>query len=220
MATILIDYENVVGIDGLKGVDYLNEKDTLIIFFSESCKKIRAEYLKKIEQSRCSFKVYKLLKSGKNALDFYIAAECGILCSQGENQISIVSRDKGFEALADFFRIADGFSDLTIRIANTVELAIASMNDPENTKRRKLIEDNTQSLNLEVEQSRINERRAFIDKITKAFGGTKYENQTNEILNFIESQNVKTPRGLYTGSMHEFGREDGREIYQMLKKVV
>lgn len=31
MATILVDYENVSTTDGLKGVEYLNEKDTLII---------------------------------------------------------------------------------------------------------------------------------------------------------------------------------------------
>ena len=41
MATILVDYENVSTIDGLKGVEYLNENDTLIIFYSQCCEKIR-----------------------------------------------------------------------------------------------------------------------------------------------------------------------------------
>ena len=43
MATILVDYENVFTTDGLKGVEYLNEKDTLIVFYSQCCEKIRAE---------------------------------------------------------------------------------------------------------------------------------------------------------------------------------
>ena len=32
-----------------------------------------------IEESQCEFKTYKLAKTGKNALDFYIAVESGIL---------------------------------------------------------------------------------------------------------------------------------------------
>ena len=33
MATILVDYENVQGFQGLKGVEYLNKSDRLIIFY-------------------------------------------------------------------------------------------------------------------------------------------------------------------------------------------
>ena len=73
IATILVDFENVSRSDGLKGVEYLNEKDTLIIFYSQCCEKIRAEYIEMIEKSRCGFKIYKLSRTGKNALDFYIA---------------------------------------------------------------------------------------------------------------------------------------------------
>ena len=154
MATILVDYENVSTTDGLKGVEYLNEKDTLIIFYSQCCEKIRAEYIDMIEKSQCEFKTYKLVRSGKNALDFY------------------------------------------------------------------LIKEKTRMLSIDAEQARITEYRAFIEKITRAFEGTEYEGQTEKIIQFIEGRDAKTPRLLYTGSMHEFGREDGRGIYQVLKKVV
>lgn len=40
MAAILVDYENVSTTDGLKGVEYLNENDTLIIFYSQCCEKM------------------------------------------------------------------------------------------------------------------------------------------------------------------------------------
>ena len=53
MATILVDYENVSTTEGLKGAEYLNENDTLIIFYSQCCEKIRAEYIELIEQSQC-----------------------------------------------------------------------------------------------------------------------------------------------------------------------
>ena len=43
MATILVDYENVFASDGLKGVDALRKDDTLIVFYSDSCRKIRQD---------------------------------------------------------------------------------------------------------------------------------------------------------------------------------
>ena len=37
MPTILVDYENVNGSNGLKGADVLCPDDTLIIFYSNCC---------------------------------------------------------------------------------------------------------------------------------------------------------------------------------------
>ena len=60
MASLLVDYENVQGFHGLKGVQYLNEKDNLIIFYSASCMKITKEYIELIRESGCLFKIIKL----------------------------------------------------------------------------------------------------------------------------------------------------------------
>lgn len=220
MATILVDYENVSMTDGLKGVEYLNENDTLIIFYSQCCEKIRAEYIEMIEKSQCEFKTYKLTRTGKNALDFYIAVECGFLSAGGQKQICIISKDKGFGAVSDFFRIKEEIGDATVRVAANIESALAASNAQEDELRKKLIKEKSRTLNIDAEQARNKEHRAFIEKISRIFEGTKYEEKTDRILHFIESQSVKSPRVLYTGSMHEFGRKDGREIYQMLKKVV
>lgn len=220
MATILVDYENVSTTDGLKGVEYLNENDTLIIFYSQCCEKIRAEYIEMIEKSQCEFKTYKLARTGKNALDFYIAVECGVLGSRGEKQISIISKDKGFGAVSDFFRIQSELNGVAVRVASNIENALISLNAPEDEERRKLIKEKTRTLSIDAEQARIKEYRAFVEKITKAFEGTEYEEKTERIVRFIEERGEKTPRLLYTGSMHEFGREDGRAIYQVLKSVI
>lgn len=220
MAAILVDYENVSTTNGLKGVEYLNENDTLIIFYSQCCEKIRAEYIEQIEASQCEFKAYKLARSGKNALDFYIAAECGILGSRGEKQISIISKDKGFNAVVDFFRIQEELDGATVSVASNIENALAALNSPVDKTRKTLIKEKTRTLSIDAEQARIRESRAFAEKITKTFEGTEYEKKTDKIIRFIEEQDVKTPRLLYTGSLHEFGREDGRAIYQVLKQVV
>ena len=220
MATILVDYENVSATDGLKGVEYLNEKDTLIIFYSQCCEKIRAEYIELIEKSQCEFKTYKLVRTGKNALDFYIAVECGILCASGETQIFIISKDKGFSAVSDFFRIRQEAETVTVYAAPNVEAALLTSTSPEDAGRRGMIKEKSKPLNIEAEQARIKEHRAFVEKLVKAFEGTAYEKKTDTILRFVEGHDIKVPRLLYTGSLHEFGREDGRAIYQMLKKVV
>ena len=220
MATILVDYENVSTTDGLKGVEYLNKNDTLIIFYSQCCEKIRAEYIEMIEKSKCKFRTYKLARTGKNALDFYIAVECGILGVQGEKQISIISKDKGFGAVSDFFKIQEELAGVVVRVASNVENALVALNTPGDETRKRLIKEKTRTLSIDAEQARITEYRAFVEKITKAFAGTEYEKQTDKIIRFIEERDAKTPRVLYTGSMHEFGREDGRAIYQVLKQVV
>ena len=220
MAAILVDYENVSTTDGLKGVEYLNENDTLIIFYSQCCEKIRAEYMDMIEKSQCEFRTYKLVRTGKNALDFYIAVECGVLGVQGEKQISIISKDKGFGAVSDFFRIQEELDGVTVRVASNVENALVALNAPEDEARKKQIKEKTRTLSIDAEQARITEYRTFVEKIKKAFEGTEYEAQTEKIIRFIEGRDAKTPRVLYTGSMHEFGREDGRAIYQVLKQVM
>lgn len=65
MATILVDYENVHGSNGLKGAEVLREDDTLIVFFSESCRKIKREYMEYINDSKCRFRIVKLKNAGK-----------------------------------------------------------------------------------------------------------------------------------------------------------
>ena len=220
MATILVDYENVATTDGLKGAEYLHENDTIVIFYSQSCEKIRAEYIEMIERSKCEFRAYKLVKTGKNALDFYIATECGCLSASSERQICIISRDKGFASIADFFRIKCESQNTMVLVAPNIEKALLSLNAPEDAERKKLIKEKSRTLNIDSEQARIKEHREFVNKIIKTFEGTEYEEKMDNILNFIEKQEMKTPRALYTGSLHEFGREDGRSIYQILKHVV
>lgn len=220
MATILVDYENVSATDGLKGAEYLEEKDTLIIFYSQCCEKIRAEYIEQIENSKCRFLTYKLVRAGKNALDFYIAAECGFLSSGGETQIGIISRDKGFSAVSDFFDLKEMSENVALCVAPNIESALQALTAPEDVDRRRLIKEKAKPLSIAAEQARMREHRAFVDNIIKAFEGTAYETKTDTILKFVETRDVKQHRLLYTGALHEFGRKDGGEIYRKLKNVI
>lgn len=220
MATILVDYENVYAANGLKGVEYLNPSDTLYIFYSQSCGKIRCDDMEAIEKTGCTFKIYKLVKAGKNALDFYIASECGALSQNGETQIAIVSNDKGFTAISDFFRIKEDAEAITVVTAPDIETVLISLNDSKDAERRKTLQQKTKMLDLAASQARIEERRRFREKLKEVLGNTGYEHMYPEILRYIEENRKSTPKVLYTGSLHQFGRADGVPIYRILKKVV
>lgn len=220
MAVLLVDYENVGNNNGLKGVDFLNETDLLCIFFSNCCGKIRAEYMQAIEQSGCEFKTYKLLKSGKNALDFYIASECGAICQSGQTQIAIISRDKGFSAVTDFIRMKHGEDGVRVVVEPDVEKGLMSLNASEDSERRKALKEKTLLLDIEIEQARMEERKIMRQKLLKALEGTGYEDVSTKIVKYVERNRGNSLKALYTGALHNFGRHDGVAIYQILKNVV
>ena len=148
MAAILVDYENVNGSNGLKGADALCADDTLIIFYSNCCGKIRCDYLQDIKDSGCEFRVVKLKGSGKNALDFYIAAECGIISERGEKKIGIISNDKGFQAVIDFFCVNRDAAKPQVVKAGNIENAFTLFNSSRDIWRRKMLQNRMSTLDL------------------------------------------------------------------------
>lgn len=151
MATILVDYENVVGTNGLKGVDALQNDDVCIIFYSSCCGKIRNEYMQQIKNSCCEFRIIKLKGTGKNALDFYIATECGIASEKGEKQLAIISNDKGYQAVMDFFEVSKRTQEIQIIRAGNVETALTMLETAENAGRREKLLNRMEMVELELE---------------------------------------------------------------------
>lgn len=160
----------------------------------------------------------KLVKSGKNALDFYIASECGYISQAGEKQIVIVSKDKGFSAVSDFFQMK--VEDITVVVAPNIESGLLSLKGTEDTERRKVIKEKMKPMDIASAQARIQERKEFVNRILKVFSGSEFEARSSEILEFLEDRGECTPKLLYTSSLHRFGRKDGREIYQLLKSAI
>ena len=217
MPTILVDYENVNGSNGLKGADVLCSEDTLIIFYSGCCGKIRSDYMQEIAESGCTFRIVKLKGAGKNALDFYIAAECGIVSERGEKQIAIISNDHGFQAVIDFFSMDPNAKKVQIVKAGNIENAITQFHAPEDAERRKLLQSRIALLDLAVESARLEEQNKAKKQLRELLNGTAYEEKMAEIIDFIGAKSRQGKKALYTGALHKFGREDGRAIYQLLK---
>ena len=220
MAVILVDYENVHGSNGLKGTEVLRSDDTLIIFYSESCRKIKQEDMQFICESKCRFRIVKLKNTGKNALDFYIAVECGILYEQGMKDLAIVSNDKGFQAILDYFSMNKAISDIHIVRAGTLESAFILLDTPENFDRREALRHSAAMLDIAEEYVRIEERNSIESRIREAMRGTDYEDKISEIINWVEGKGQSGNKSLYTSSLHSFGKTAGTEIYRLVKHIV
>ena len=217
MATILVDYENVVFVNGLSGVQYLTPDDTLCIFYSGTCEHIRSEYIHAVERSGCHFFVYKLQTIRKNALDFYIASEAGCILARGETHVGLVTRDKGFESIKEFLKIRSN-NKINVVIAGNVENALSALNDHKG-RRTQILQD-VQMLKIDEEYNRITEKRLFREKIINVFSGTEHDVVLSEILKFIEGNRHESPRIIYAGALHHFGRSAGTKIYRILKSVL
>ena len=99
---ILIDYENV-GTPGLNGTQYLCKSDRVTLFYSRSCTHIKKKHIEDIEQRTECFEAVKLISTGKNGLDFYIAVRVGqIIERNNDRKILIVTGDSGYQAIRDF----------------------------------------------------------------------------------------------------------------------
>ena len=220
MAVILVDYENVHGSNGLKGAEMLRSDDTLIIFYSESCRKIKQEYMRFICESKCQFRIVKLKNTGKNALDFYIAVEYGILYEQGMNDLAIVSNDKGFQAILDYFSMNEAMSDIHIVRAGILESAFLLLDTPENFARREALLQSTTMLDIAEEYVRMEERNCIESRIRDTVRGTNYEDKISEIIDLVEGKGQSGNKSLYTSSLHSFGRTAGTEIYRLVKHIV
>lgn len=217
MPTILVDYENVNGSNGLKGADVLCPDDILIIFYSGCCGKIRYDYMEEIRNSGCEFRIIKLKGAGKNALDFYIAAECGVISERGERQIAIISNDKGFQAVIDFFCMDKNAAKVQVVQAGNIENALTLFHSPEDAARRKTLQCRKSMLDLAAECARLEERNKVKKELKAVLLGTAYEGRTVEIIDFISAKRNQGKKALYTGSLHTFGKKDGRAIYQLIK---
>lgn len=220
MATILVDYENVQGTKGLKGVEFLNENDHLIIFYSISCMKIPAEYMNQIKECGCNFSIYKLKRPNKNALDFYIATEAGRLSALGDTQIALITRDKGFESISDFFTVNDALRNTKLVVCEDIEHGLEKLTDPDDLERRQRIRQLMQTVDLEVEYGRIQETNAVKEKISQLLQDTEFKPMTDNIIKFFSDNKLETSKKLYTGTLHEFGLKNGVAIYRLLKDVV
>lgn len=220
MATFMIDYENVNATNGLKGAEYLEPGDSVYLFYSQYCGKIKAEYMEEITKSSCQFHICRLKNTGKNALDFYIATQIGVCIGQGqENHIAIISKDKGYRAVIDFLSLeANGRNKIVL--ASSIEQGIIRLDDEGEEHRCNRLKERTEMLDLSAEYAKYEQKRKFAAKIRELFSGTEYEGMTDRIVNLLNDTGQQSKKKIYIESLHNFGRDKGRNIYRVLRDAV
>ena len=104
MSIYLVDFENVTS-EGLSGVGNLGEGDKVILFYSTKANKISLPIHVEMSKSPASFEYKEVLVGGKNALDYQLSTYLGYLIGQNEDaNYYIVSKDRGYEYLSDFWK--------------------------------------------------------------------------------------------------------------------
>lgn len=103
---ILVDFENTHG-SGFEGYEYLNDTDTVVVYYSDDNSAVKRGMVDDLKDRNVNVRMVKLLKQHSNALDMYIASTTGMFLDTGE-KICIVSKDKGYAAVRDFWHSLRG----------------------------------------------------------------------------------------------------------------
>lgn len=229
----IIDYENV-NYAGLKGIEFLTSQDKITIFYSDRCPNIIKRDLDIIQNSGCKFDTCKLVKAGKNALDFYIAVRVGeeIAAASDDNviNIAIITEDHGFYGVLDYCRHRK--RNVNILTAGTIENAIINVKGMDGRKR--FVTDKMTYINLfelarkqqEEEREREKEKEYRSKEERDKERATKVLKAANLIgrvdtkkLSAIMEAEYKDGKGLYYAVIKEFGMTTGKQVYRAIKDV-
>lgn len=208
----LIDYENVHN-PGMRGAEYLLPTDHVLVFYSASAPNMEAQYLGAIRDSGCAFEVCKLVKTSKNALDFYIATKLGAIFGSGyTGNIAVISRDVGFQAVREYWGSC-AVPPRRVLLSDSIERGIISANEP--TERTHLVHERLKMVDIGNFFSAYEESRKLRRILEDAFAGTAFAARTGEMEEILKSG--KTPKVIYLDTLRRFGRRDGLEVYKRLK---
>lgn len=215
MIHFMIDFENTRS-RGLQGAEYLQADDAVTIFYSQACMKIEQGRLRQIREAGCRFRLCKLQKTGKNALDFYIASCIGEIYGQNYTGMdAIVSSDMGFQAVREYWKTCSS-TPRNIILRPDIEQCIYSSG--ESSIRQRKIGMEKKEVHLEEEYKKYVEQQRIRQALEKSFAHTDYENLIEQIMEMME--NSKPLKRLYLDSAKQFGKRDGLSIYHKVKQIV
>ncbi len=124
MAYYLIDYENVKT-HGLDGIGNLGKEDHVAIFYSESADTLTFGLHRRLMECRADISYQKVETGTKNALDFQLSSYLGyLICEnrQRDTRFYIVTKDKGFTALVNYWARKEIPVKLVVDIAGRDEM--------------------------------------------------------------------------------------------------
>ena len=187
----LIDYENTDE-RGLNGIQYIEGGDQVFLFYSKSCPKIRRKYLESLEASGCRFEAVRLLRTGKNGLDFYIAIKVEELRGAGcKEPINIISQDHGYQAVIDYYAHV---APVKHHVYCHKDILSAVKNAPEGAKRG------------------VHENERKVDILTWCQGRAAQAGPGTDVEAILGSSHTR--REAYLACLKAFGQAEGLKVYR------
>lgn len=133
---IYVDFENVK-LKGLEGLDELTEKDTLYLFYSKNAETLTVPIHESIKNSKANIETIEC-STGSNAMDFVISTLLGshVKTDTEKTKYFIVSKDKGYQAIIDYWKDFDIKRILNLKQVNNENLEV----DEEKPIKKKVIQ--------------------------------------------------------------------------------
>ena len=200
MNYFLVDFENV-RTDVIKDMKGVQEGDAMVVFYSENCKSITLDVLDSIIALKLKYSSFKVKVGTKNALDFQLTSYLGYLIGQSgiDTNYYIVSDDKGFEVVADFWK-EQGISVSCISLKEPVAVP-----KKEATKETKKTEPKKKSKVSSKDLATLDEIKALIGK----------DNEPTEVLKIFNQ--YKTKVAINNGLVKHF--KDTKKVSEIYKKL-
>jgi len=128
MSIFLVDYENV-HVEGFNGLSNCTEKDSIKIFYTKGADTLTFGLHRRLSETKARIEYLKVENGSKNALDFQLSSYLGFLiASNAEEKYYIVSKDKGYEILIQFWSKYKSISaqvtlvsDLTLKVEKEIQ---------------------------------------------------------------------------------------------------
>lgn len=203
----LVDYENVRE-SCFNGIDYLESEDSVVLFYSSACPTVRARYWNQLTASGCRLETYKLEKTGKNALDFCISTKVGEIFGSGYiGTVAILSGDKGYSAVADYWSKKSGK-----RVVMAIDFLKGILNASGDSRTR-LARQEQSKVSIETVAAKYD----VIQQLRNALRRTLDEKDAEMAIGILEAG--LTPTDCYRTSLKRFGKEKGTQVYRVIKRV-
>lgn len=205
----LVDMENV-GLQGLCGLNMPGADSAVVIFLSNSAHVATEEIQADILASKAEIDTFFCSVTGKNALDFEVAAYFGaILEREDVERISIISNDGGYRSLEDYAKKVR--KKVTVYQGKTILEAFVTaqhVSGPKMYKKGKPVD-------FKHVMEALKKKREFEEPIRSGLSGLLEESEIESALSIY--QNADSPRGKYLELMKSFGRAKGTEIYRVIR---
>lgn len=200
----LIDYENVHQA-GFEGIEKLTENDNLVIFYTTNAETLTFSLYEKLVSCKADIQLYKVQCGGKNALDFQLATFLGyILGNNSDTDCHIISNDKGYEYIRNFWKERNIKIKISSDIAGTVLKLLPAVVTP-------------------VQPAPTDKAETDFDKAVKPLNLSK-ENKNRLYGIYCGSAHFtdisKRKQNVYQTIIKHFGNDKASQYYQAVKPLI